>query len=120
MIIRYKLSKPQAKILSSKKRFKVVCAGRRFGKSWLSGAAILEQVVNHPKSVVWYVAPTLGMAKKIMWNSWLNEHIPQEYIAEKNKLDMTIRFKNGSILYVLSSDNPDSLRGSGVDLMILD
>lgn len=120
MIIRYKLSKPQAQILSSKKRFKVVCAGRRFGKSWLSGAAILEQVVNHPKSVVWYVAPTLGMAKKIMWNSWLNEHIPQEYIAEKNKLDMTIRFKNGSILYVLSSDNPDSLRGSGVDLMILD
>ena len=52
MIIRYKLSKPQAQILSSKKRFKVVCAGRRFGKSWLSGAAILEQVVNHPKSVV--------------------------------------------------------------------
>lgn len=120
MTVKFRLSRPQATILSSKKRFKVVCAGRRFGKSWLSGAAIMGQMANHPKSVVWYVAPTRGMAKKIMWDTWLNEYIPKEYIAEKNKLDMTIRFINGSVLYVLSSDNPDSLRGSGVDLMILD
>lgn len=120
MTIRYKLSRPQATILSSKKRFKIVCAGRRFGKSWLAGAMILGQAVNFPKSTIWYVAPTRGMAKKIMWDTWLNDNIPREYIAEKNKLDMTIRFVNGSVLYVLSSDDPDSLRGSGVDLMILD
>lgn len=118
--IEFKLTRPQATILSSKKRFKVINAGRRFGKSWLSGAAIMDQAVNHPGSVIWYVAPTLGMAKKIMWNTWLLEHIPESYIQEKNKQDMIIRFINGSILYVLSADIPDNLRGPSVDLLIMD
>lgn len=115
-----KVKPPQLKILSSKKRFVMVNAGRRFGKSYLSGYAILKQVSEKPGSVIWYVAPTAKMAKKIMWDSWLPNHVPKSYIAETNKVDGTYKFINGSILYVLSADDPDNLRGSGVDLMILD
>lgn len=117
--IPFRLTKPQLTILSDKHRFKIINAGRRFGKSFLSGAAILKQV-SIPNSTIWYVAPTWDMAKKIMWDDWLPKHIPREWITEINKMDKVYKFINGSILYVLSADNPEHLRGSSLDLLIMD
>lgn len=117
--IPFSLTKPQLTILSDKHRFKIINAGRRFGKSFLSGAAILQQV-SIPNSTIWYVAPTWDMAKKIMWDDWLPKHVPKEWITEVNKMDKVYKFINGSILYVLSADNPEHLRGSSLDLLIMD
>ena len=117
--IPFRLTKPQLEILSDRHRFKIVNAGRRFGKSFLSGAEILGQI-SKPDSTVWYVAPTWDMAKKIMWDDWLPKHIPKEWVAEVNKMDKVYKFINGSILYVLSADNPEHLRGSSLDLLIMD
>lgn len=117
--IPFELTKPQLTILSDSRRFKIINAGRRFGKSFLSGAAILQQV-SVPGSTIWYVAPTWDMAKKIMWDDWLVKRIPKEYVSEVNKMDKTYKFINGSILYVLSADNPEHLRGSSLDLLIMD
>lgn len=116
----YQLSGPQAKILASKKRFKIVCAGRRFGKSWLSGAAMLYQAVNYPKSKVWYVAPTYENAMTNMWDGWFEDNLPEAYISEKNKQRKLIRLKNGSRIIFRSADDPGLLRGSGIDLLVLD
>lgn len=118
-VIPFRLTKPQLKILRDPHRFKIVNAGRRFGKSFVSGAAILEQV-SVPGSVIWYVAPTWDMAKKIMWDDWLPKHIPKDWIAEVNKMDKAYKFINGSILYVVTADNPEHLRGSSLDLVIMD
>ncbi len=117
--IPFRLTKPQLTILFDNHRFKIINAGRRFGKSFLSGAAILSQVTK-PKSTIWYVAPTWDMAKKIMWDDWLPNHVPKEWITEVNKMDKVYKFINGSILYVLSADNPEHLRGSSLDLLIMD
>ena len=117
--IPFRLTKPQLTILRDPHRFKIVNAGRRFGKSFVSGAAILEQV-SVPNSVIWYVAPTWDMAKKIMWDDWLPKHVPKEWIAEVNKMDKAYKFINGSILYVVTADNPEHLRGSSLDRVILD
>lgn len=116
----YRLTPPQAKILSSHKRFILVNAGRRFGKSWLAGAAIIEKAVNKDKSSVLYIAPTQVMARNIMWDGWLKEHVPQEWIARKNEQLMNMELKNGSAIKVLSADNPDRLRGLAADLLVLD
>jgi len=117
--IPFRLTKPQLTILRDPHRFKIVNAGRRFGKSFVSGAAILEQA-SIPNSVIWYVAPTWDMAKKIMWDDWLPKHVPKEWVTEVNKMDKTYKFINGSILYVLSADNPDHLRGTSLNRVILD
>ncbi len=117
--IPFHLTPPQLEILRDKHRFKIVNAGRRFGKSFVSGAAILGQV-SVPNSTIWYVAPTWDMAKKIMWDDWLPKHVPKEWIAEVNKMDKAYKFINGSILYVVTADNPEHLRGSSLDLVILD
>lgn len=118
--IPFRLTKPQLTILRDPHRFKIVNAGRRFGKSFVSGAAILEQISKKKNSVIWYVAPTWDMAKKIMWDDWLPKNIPKEWVAEVNKMDKAYKFINGSILYVVTADNPEHLRGSSLDLVIMD
>lgn len=114
------ITEPQAQIMGSNKRFRIVNAGRRFGKSFLSGYEMLAQALNKPDSIIWYIAPTLPMGRKIMWDGWLSRNVPREYIEKCNQQMMTMKFKNGSMIYVLTADDPDSLRGTGIDLMIID
>ena len=114
------LSVPQGQIYLSKKRFKIVNAGRRFGKSFVSGVDIINTALGKENAVIWYVAPTLGMGRDIMWNPWLTKKIPQAYIKRKNDQMMYMELKNGSVIQVKTAEDPDSLRGSGLDLLIID
>lgn len=114
------VTEPQMKIISSPARFKIVNAGRRFGKSFLAGYMMLAQCVNKKNARVWYIAPTLPEARDIMWIGWLKEHVPDQYITRKNEQQMMIEFKNGSILQLKTADDPDHLRGSGIDLVVVD
>lgn len=116
----YRLTEPQAKILSSKKRFVVVNAGRRFGKTWVSGVRIADKSINNSKKVVIYVAPTADMCRNLMWDTWLKEHIPDEYIVKRNEQLMQLTLLNGSRIYCFSADKPDRLRGLAADLLVVD
>ena len=57
----------QLQIFNSKKRFKIVAAGRRFGKSYLSAWLLLINAIQSESKDVFYVAPTFQQAKDIMW-----------------------------------------------------
>lgn len=114
-----RLSKPQRDIFVSKKRFKAVNAGRRFGKSFVSGTLSFDRCQNYNNKTVIYIAPTLNMARNIMWEGWMKKHIPAQYY-EKNEQLMTMKFKTGSMFYCLSAENPDRLRGLAADLLIVD
>lgn len=46
--------------------------------------------------------------------------IPEELISKKNEQEMVVYFKNGSILQLKGSDDPDALRGAGPYGVILD
>lgn len=120
MTLPLRLKKNQMKIFNSPKRFVVVNAGRRFGKSYVSGAKALVKLVNQNNKTVIYVAPTQTMARNIMWDNWMKKHLPAEYIERKNEQLMTIQLKNGSMFYCLSAENPDRLRGLAADLLIVD
>ena len=61
----------QMEVYKNPARFRVVCAGRRFGKTALSKVEILREAVK-PNRYIWYVAPTYRMAKQIMWFDLLN------------------------------------------------
>jgi hypothetical protein len=52
---------------SSKKRFRVLVAGRRFGKSYLSCIELLKAAIERPGETYFYCAPTYRMAKDIAW-----------------------------------------------------
>ena len=60
------LSKAQAQVATSDKRFRVLCGGRRFGKSVLA-IRELAKFAREPGKSVLYVAPTYQMCRNIVW-----------------------------------------------------
>src|SRR5579859_2199116 len=75
-VFSFPLHDGQAAVYNSKARFKVVAAGRRFGKSHLAAIMLgqaamqLENYAGYPLTAehgVYYVAPTQDMGRRIMW-----------------------------------------------------
>jgi hypothetical protein len=114
-----KLTKPQTKIYDDSSRFRVIVAGRRFGKTFLSTAEILSRALTAKDQNVWYVAPTYKAAKEIAWEM-LIEQIPSEYIAKTNESSLTIYLLNGSTISLKGAEKPDNLRGRSLDFVVLD
>lgn len=114
------LTEQQSQIIADPARFKVVVAGRRYGKTHLSLFDLLidEQkgAWRKPKMRNWFVAPTYKQAKNIAWN--ILKEICYEYpqlIHKKNESELSIEFINGSLVELKGCDNEDSLRGPGLD-----
>lgn len=109
----------QHDVFSNRSRFKVVAAGRRWGKSKLSQISLLDNASEKPGSLNWYVAPTYRMAKQIMWDD-MNRMIPDKWIKRKNETFMRLDLINGSIIELKGADKEDSLRGVGLDYLVMD
>lgn len=114
-----KLTKPQTKIFKSKSRFKVVIAGRRFGKTFLSIAQLMTWA-SKKKGNYWYVAPTYRMAKQIAWRELKEIAEPTGAVVKKDESDLSLEFNNGSIIALRGADNYDSLRGVSLSGLIMD
>lgn len=112
------LSPWQTNVLKSNKRYKVICTGRRAGKTLLSTIKVI-QFASEKKQQIWYLAPTYRQAKQILW-SMLEEYLPQWGILKKNETELTIELTNGSVISLKGCDNVDSLRGVRVDFAIFD
>lgn len=113
------LSKPQETIANDTHRFICVVAGRRFGKTHLS----IRQLCYHAKEPdrnVWYVAPTYKQAKQIVWRKLKNKLRDLRWARKINESELSIELKNGSFISLKGADNADSLRGVGLDYLILD
>ena len=114
-----KLTKPQTSIFKAPERFRVVVAGRRFGKTFLSTAEILNAALSGAEKNVWYVAPTYRAAKEIAWEMLLKA-IPYEYIQKANESSLTLKLLNNSTISLKGAEKPDSLRGRALDFCVLD
>jgi len=113
------LSLAQQSIVTAPQRFKVVIAGRRFGKTHLS---IRELCFNakEPDKTVWYIAPTYRQAKMITWKKLRNKLIDLKWAKKINETELSIELKNGSTISLKGADNYDSLRGIGLDYLVID
>jgi len=104
------LTPSQKLIEASFKRFNLIRAGRKFGKTKYAEWKAL-QWMGPPNSVHWHIAPTYRQGRLISWESF-KRLIPHEAMSKKpNDSDLMIQLKNGSQLYLMGSDEPDSLRG---------
>ena len=109
----------QMKVFKSDARFKVVCAGRRWGKSMLSIALLIKAGMRAQRQRVWYIAPTYQMARQILWDE-LKQTINPKYVVKVNDTTMVIILKNGSELALKGADKPDTLRGVSLNFCVLD
>lgn len=129
----FALHDAQAIIHNSPARFKVVAAGRRFGKSFLACITLLLEGLKDEHTglsgkrysgdlfnlkEVWYVAPTFEQAKGIMWP--LLKSLGHKVIASTHENTATCTLINGRRIGIKGSDRPDTLRGRGLSFVVLD
>ena len=111
----------QTEILTCRSRFVVVCAGRRSGKTALGTRALACGWPGARGALggarAWYVTPTYPMATDV----WIAlKAALREVIDEKNEMERRLILLGGGRVEVRSADDPDRLRGAGLDLVVLD
>jgi len=113
------LTKPQSQVIKDKARFRVLITGRRFGKTYLA-INELAKFASRSKQKVWYVAPTYRQAKQICWNELKERLIEHKWVKTINNSDLTIILKNNSSITLRGADNEQSLRGVGLNFLVMD
>lgn len=108
----------QRAVLDHPARYRIVACGRRWGKTEMSAHEAVRYL-GEPDTLVWWVAPTYDIAD--IGFSTVEDAIPEPLIADvKRTKPKAIDCANGSRISFRSADREDSLRGEGLDLLILD
>ncbi len=113
------LTAPQQTIAQDERRFKVVIAGRRFGKTFLA----IRQLCYYariPDQEVWYVTSSYRAARMICWKPLKKKLLELRWVKKINESLMEITLKNGSVIALKGGDNADSLRGSSLSYLVID
>jgi len=115
------LHKAQKIIAASRARFRVVNAGRRFGKSVLASEEIKGVALSRPSRIA-YIAPTIQQARDIMWDMLKRELRTITKKANESRLELEVMDKNGgsSFIFLKGWEAVETLRGQSFDLIILD
>src|ERR1700750_819453 len=113
-----KLHSGQLEVFKSNAKRKVVCAGRRWGKTELAAWVLITEGLKSKKLDVAYVCPTFAMGKQIIWDKL--KTLGKSVIKETHENTATITLINDRKIYVKGSDRPDTLRGVGYASIVLD
>jgi PBSX family phage terminase large subunit len=116
------LHEQQKKIAKSPKRYRVVCAGRRFGKTILSIEEMIFHAVTNNLSKVAYIAPTYQQARDICWEQLKHRLVGIDAEINESRLEIEIpnEFGNRSKIFLRSWDNIETLRGQAFNFLVLD
>ena len=109
----------QGEVFKADERFRVLVAGRRFGKSYLSCVELLKGAISKPGETYFYCAPTYRMAKDIAWKT-LKKLVPKQWIKSKNETDLKIELVNESTIELKGTENAMALRGRSLSGVVLD
>ncbi len=114
-----KLSESQKRVAEDPHRFKVVIAGRRFGKTFLA----LRQLCFYarvPNKDIFYITSSYRAAKMILWKPLKRRLQDLRWIEKINESELSITLKNGSTISLKGAENPDSLRGPSLYYCVFD
>ena len=111
-------------------QYKVVAAGRRFGKSFLAAVTLFTEAAKTTKvrsdgveidlttDVVYYVSPTFKQSKDNLWQLCMD--MGQGLIKGVRQNEGEITLTNNRVIRFKGMDDPDSLRGVGLSYAVLD
>jgi len=116
--MKWQLDGLRRKIIDHPARFKVVVAGRRWGKThlalmWLLAGSILKE------SKLWYIAPTYRQGKMIAF-PLLRQIFRGRLDGSVNESNLSITLNNGAEISIKGADNEDNLRGVGLTRAVVD
>jgi phage terminase large subunit len=114
-----KLSKPQKQVADDPSRFKVVVAGRRFGKTYLSLREICYRA-RIPDQEIFYITTSYRAAKMILWKPLKKRLLDLRWAKKINESELSILLKNGSTISLKGAEEPDRLRGVSLSYCVID
>ena len=101
-------------------QFFVMVCGRRFGKTTAS-AMEATYYASQPNKKIWLVGLSYDKADLMFREVWKKMVIGKANDIERaSEKERFIKFKWGTTVEAKSADNPDSLVGEGLDLLIMD
>jgi len=130
-IVGWNPHKTQKEVLKSKAREIVICAGRRWGKSAICGFITAKTFIELFKEVerkkrdsikIWIVGPTYELADKVFTYvvNFLRKADPKIINFVKNRPFPQIEISRNIWIQCKSAENPKSLLGEELDLLIVD
>ena len=110
----------QKKVWKDPNRFIVVAAGRRCGKTRKAAWKLIVKGLETslPNSHIFYVAPTQGQARDIMWKLLCELGAPVIRSAHINNMQVTLI--NGTTISLKGADRPDTMRGVSLYYLVMD
>lgn len=126
MNLDFSLHDAQLEILNSEKRYKVIVAGRRFGKTHLAVVSLLLEAMKNENEFgqnlldaeVWYIAPTFQQGKDLIWNKL---KIAAKDITKKvHENTGALTLINGRTIRLKGTDREDQLRGGKISYAVFD
>jgi predicted phage terminase large subunit-like protein len=109
------LHSAQMEVVKNMKRFTVLSAGRRWGKTKLGVWLCLKYAWEGKRA--WWIAPSYSMTNE----AWADlRSIGIEYGIRVKEAERTIVTATGGSVQVRSADDPMKLRGAGLDFVVLD
>ncbi len=111
------LTEAQKEIAIDPHRFRVLCCGRRFGKTTLA----IDQIKARgaiPNSRICYIAPTYQQARDIAWEQLADDC--RQAASSINETRLEIKLVNGSLIVLRGWESIETLRGQKFDMIVLD
>jgi len=108
----------QKEVFNDSSRFKVIAAGRRTGKSRLAAWMLIINALQVERGHVFYVAPTQGQARDIMWQTLLELGHP--VIAGSHINNLQVKLVNGATISLKGADRPETMRGVSLKFLVMD
>jgi predicted phage terminase large subunit-like protein len=110
----------QKTVWADPNRFIVVAAGRRCGKTRKAAWKLIVKGLETslPNSHIFYVAPTQGQARDIMWKLLCELGAPVIRSAHINNMQVTLI--NGTTISLKGADRPDTMRGVSLYYLVMD
>lgn len=114
------LHKTQNEVASDTHRFRVLCCGRRWGKTTLAVEEIKGMALARNARIA-YIAPTFQQARDIAWQMLVKELKPITKRVNESRLELEVYSRKGESLIVLRGwEAIETLRGQNFDFIVID
>lgn len=116
------LTPAQNTIAADTHRFRVVVCGRKFGKTTLDAEEIKGAAISKDGQRVLYLAPTLGDARRLMWDR-LRREFDRAIVKENDtRLELKVRTQNHGVsdIFLGSWELVNNYRGDEFDFILGD
>lgn len=111
------LHQTQKPVAKDRHRFRVLCCGRRWGKTTLA----VDQMKGRaaiPNSRIAYIAPTYQQARDIAWEQLKKDCLDAAESINESRLEITL--VNGSKIVLRGWEAIETLRGQKFHLIVID